>query len=389
MGPRTREFEHAFAELFGAPHAVAVSSCTAALHLALLGGRHRRRRRGHRPGADVRRRRSRRPLLRRHAGARRVVRSRRSQPRSGGRRTPRSGRARGPFSPRTGSATRATWRRSSGCATTRAGADRGLRPEHHRARRRRAAAPARSARRVLLVLLQEAAGVGEGGMILTADEAARRQGALPALARDDLVTWDRHRGHAESYDVVDVGFNFRIDEPRAALGLSRLARLRRRHRAPARARARVPRTAPGRPGITIPWTDEDVERELTLRLRVLLDTGASAHASPASSRPRDPDHALSGTRPAERLSRPCARPRAEASGRSPSSAAAVVHLRPSGRSTSGRRADHCWQRTRPRRAERAMRAADVAEVPRARRRPARIGPLAGYAARFRGSSWWP
>ena len=36
MGPRTREFELAFAERFGARHAVAVSSGTAALHLALL-----------------------------------------------------------------------------------------------------------------------------------------------------------------------------------------------------------------------------------------------------------------------------------------------------------------------------------------------------------------
>jgi dTDP-4-amino-4,6-dideoxygalactose transaminase len=35
IGPRTREFEQAFEQWSGAPHAVAVSSCTAALHLAL------------------------------------------------------------------------------------------------------------------------------------------------------------------------------------------------------------------------------------------------------------------------------------------------------------------------------------------------------------------
>jgi len=35
MGPKTREFETAFAEYIGCKHAVAVSSCTAALHLAL------------------------------------------------------------------------------------------------------------------------------------------------------------------------------------------------------------------------------------------------------------------------------------------------------------------------------------------------------------------
>lgn len=36
QGPKVAEFEHAFSELTGAPAAVAVSSCTTALHLALL-----------------------------------------------------------------------------------------------------------------------------------------------------------------------------------------------------------------------------------------------------------------------------------------------------------------------------------------------------------------
>jgi dTDP-4-amino-4,6-dideoxygalactose transaminase len=35
MGPKTVQFEQAFAEYLGVPHAVSVSSCTAALHLAL------------------------------------------------------------------------------------------------------------------------------------------------------------------------------------------------------------------------------------------------------------------------------------------------------------------------------------------------------------------
>src|SRR3954465_12160313 len=36
MGPRTAEFEETFAEHLGVRHAIAVSSCTAALHLAYL-----------------------------------------------------------------------------------------------------------------------------------------------------------------------------------------------------------------------------------------------------------------------------------------------------------------------------------------------------------------
>jgi dTDP-4-amino-4,6-dideoxygalactose transaminase len=36
MGPRIQEFESAYAELLGCKHAIALSSCTAALHLAYL-----------------------------------------------------------------------------------------------------------------------------------------------------------------------------------------------------------------------------------------------------------------------------------------------------------------------------------------------------------------
>ena len=39
------------------------------------------------------------------------------------------------------------------------------------------------------------------------------------------LTWDRHQGHAYSYDVVDLGYNYRIDELRSALGLVQLSKL--------------------------------------------------------------------------------------------------------------------------------------------------------------------
>lgn len=68
-------------------------------------------------------------------------------------------------------------------------------------------------------------GVGEGGMIVTADEAlAVRVRSLRSHAMTS-VTWDRHRGHADTYDIVDIGFNYRLDEPRAAIAQSQLARL--------------------------------------------------------------------------------------------------------------------------------------------------------------------
>ena len=39
------------------------------------------------------------------------------------------------------------------------------------------------------------------------------------------LTWDLHKGNAHSYDVVTLGYNYRIDEIRSALGLAQLQKL--------------------------------------------------------------------------------------------------------------------------------------------------------------------
>jgi dTDP-4-amino-4,6-dideoxygalactose transaminase len=66
---------------------------------------------------------------------------------------------------------------------------------------------------------------GEGGLVTTDDDdLAASVRSLRSHAMSS-VTWERHRGHGLGYDVTDVGYNYRMDEPRAALGLSRLERL--------------------------------------------------------------------------------------------------------------------------------------------------------------------
>ena len=66
---------------------------------------------------------------------------------------------------------------------------------------------------------------GEGGMIVTNNDAYSQR--LPLLRSHGMtsLTWDRHKGHAWSYDVVDLGYNYRIDEIRAALGNVQLGKL--------------------------------------------------------------------------------------------------------------------------------------------------------------------
>jgi dTDP-4-amino-4,6-dideoxygalactose transaminase len=117
--------------------------------------------------------------------------------------------------------------------------------------------------------------VGEGGMVSTADpELAERVRLLRSHALTS-GTWDRHRGHDPVYDIVDIGFNFRIDEPRAALGLSRLARLREdieARRAVVRAyRERLAEM----PELELPWDEEAVRRSTHFAFPVLLPDRAA------------------------------------------------------------------------------------------------------------------
>jgi dTDP-4-amino-4,6-dideoxygalactose transaminase len=66
---------------------------------------------------------------------------------------------------------------------------------------------------------------GEGGMVVTQrDDLADKLRLLRSHGMTSL-TWDRHRGHAWSYDVVELGYNYRIDEIRAALGKVQLGKL--------------------------------------------------------------------------------------------------------------------------------------------------------------------
>jgi dTDP-4-amino-4,6-dideoxygalactose transaminase len=67
--------------------------------------------------------------------------------------------------------------------------------------------------------------VGEGGAVVTDDDDVDRRLRLLRSHGMTTLSWDRHRGHATAYDVVALGFNYRIDEPRAALAATRLQRL--------------------------------------------------------------------------------------------------------------------------------------------------------------------
>ncbi len=270
MGPRTQEFEGLFAEYLGCEHVVATSSCTAALHLALLCA-------GVGPGDEV------------------IV-------------------------PAITFVATASAVRYCGATPVFAeivgGGDLGIDVADVEARitdRTRAVLPvhfggypvaieslAELCRERDLALVEDAAqspgsrvegrslgtfglagcfsffsnkplGVGEGGAIATdSEEVAARARSLRSHAMT-AGTWDRHRGHAETYDVVELGFNYRIDEQRAAVLSRRLGGLddnvRRRNELIARYRSALAAVD----GLEVAYADADPATSSGYLMLVLLD----------------------------------------------------------------------------------------------------------------------
>jgi dTDP-4-amino-4,6-dideoxygalactose transaminase len=96
---------------------------------------------------------------------------------------------------------------------------------------------------------------GEGGMVVTArDDLAQKVRLLRSHGMTS-VTWDRHHGHASSYDVAMNGYNYRLDDLRAAIGRAQFAKLadnnRRRRALLALYRDRLQRM----PGWSMPFGD--------------------------------------------------------------------------------------------------------------------------------------
>jgi len=269
MGPRTAALEAAFAEHLGARHAVAVSSCTAALHLAYLGA-------GVGPGDEVIV-----PSLTFAATANAVI----------------------------------------YCGATPVFADilgqhdLSIDPDEVEARiteRTKAVAvvhfagyPAPVQRLAALcearglVLIEDAAhapsatcagrklgtfgragcfsffsnkiiSVGEGGLLATDDDDMAAQARLLRSQGMTSDTWARHQKQTDTYDIVRLGFNYRLDEPRSALLLSRLDRLEvdieRRRELVRRYRSAL---APIQ-GIIVPFRDEDVASSSCYVMPIML-----------------------------------------------------------------------------------------------------------------------
>lgn len=67
---------------------------------------------------------------------------------------------------------------------------------------------------------------GEGGMIVTNNEEYAKRLRLLRSHGMTTMSYQRATGHATSYDVVELGYNFRMDDLRASIGIVQLKKLK-------------------------------------------------------------------------------------------------------------------------------------------------------------------
>jgi len=71
---------------------------------------------------------------------------------------------------------------------------------------------------------------GEGGMVVTRDRAWAEKVRRLRSHGMEALSWDKYRGRLSSYDVQEIGYNYRTTEIQSALGLVQLKKLDRNNR---------------------------------------------------------------------------------------------------------------------------------------------------------------
>jgi dTDP-4-amino-4,6-dideoxygalactose transaminase len=71
---------------------------------------------------------------------------------------------------------------------------------------------------------------GEGGMVVTRNKAWAETIQKMRSHGMEALSWDKYRGHLSSYDIQEVGYNYRATEIQSTLGLVQLKKLDRNNR---------------------------------------------------------------------------------------------------------------------------------------------------------------
>jgi dTDP-4-amino-4,6-dideoxygalactose transaminase len=99
--------------------------------------------------------------------------------------------------------------------------------------------------------------IGEGGMVAVRDRDLYQKCKNLRSHGMTVASFDRIQGRAANYDVIEPGFNYRIDEIRASLGLVQLSKLQEANAARVRAVAHYFERLDGVNDLVIPYRGFD------------------------------------------------------------------------------------------------------------------------------------
>lgn len=93
----------------------------------------------------------------------------------------------------------------------------------------------------------------EGGMLVTGNPARNTHARRLRSNGMNVLSYDRSRGHAADYDIVDLGYNYRMDDIRAGILLAQMKKLKSDVKRRQALREYYVKRLGAVPGITIPY----------------------------------------------------------------------------------------------------------------------------------------
>jgi dTDP-4-amino-4,6-dideoxygalactose transaminase len=95
---------------------------------------------------------------------------------------------------------------------------------------------------------------GEGGMVVTRNRVLADEVRRMRSHGMETLSWDKYRGRLSSYDIRGIGYNYRTTEIQSALGLAQLKKLDRNNRKRKRLVEVYRKELQGPDGISIPFS---------------------------------------------------------------------------------------------------------------------------------------
>lgn len=90
-------------------------------------------------------------------------------------------------------------------------------------------------------------------MIITDDDAIYEKAKLLRSHGMTSMSYDRAKGHSTEYDVIELGYNYRMDDIRASIGIVQLDKLHKDLEIRAEIRTLYEKKLEGLDGITVPF----------------------------------------------------------------------------------------------------------------------------------------